>query len=142
MRNVRCPVDRCRYSSKTFVCNHSKWHCILQGTEVDVVQCYVLEIVLWLKKVMENCMFSCLYCMEQRICGIWRWHCSDHEVCCLLGHVVPSVDQTTSLIWLVWYRMSLLSFPCTWNIDTVSQRLPGHPMCWHAHRHPQLNCWY
>jgi len=36
--------------------------------------------------------------------------------------------------------VSLLLFLCAWNIDTESQHLPRHHMCWHAERHPQLNC--
>jgi len=62
-------VDRGRYSSEIFL-YHSKWHCILQGTKLDVMQSYVLETVLWYKEIIENFMLSCLYCMEQRICEI------------------------------------------------------------------------
>ena len=29
---------------------HSKWYWISQGTKLDVMQCYVLETVLWYKK--------------------------------------------------------------------------------------------
>jgi len=50
------------------------------------MQSYVLETVLWYKEVIENYMFSCLYCMEQRMCEIWRSYCSHHEECCLLGN--------------------------------------------------------
>jgi hypothetical protein len=42
--------------------------------------------------------------------------------------VVPSNDQATSQIWPLWYRVSLLSYPCAWSIDTEIQHLPGHPM--------------
>jgi hypothetical protein len=43
---------------------------MLQGTKLDVMQSYVLETILWYKEVIENYVFSCLYCMEQRICEI------------------------------------------------------------------------
>ena len=42
--------------------------------------------------------------------------------------VVPSNDQTAPLIWALWYRVSLLSYSSTLNINTESQHLPGHLM--------------
>jgi hypothetical protein len=68
-RNVRSPVDIGGYSSETIVCTMVNG--IAFYKELNLMACKVMYLkLLWYKEVIENYMFSCLYCMEQTICEI------------------------------------------------------------------------